>query len=96
MRCLDHGRTEWDREYRVSLGFQQDNVSVMDCIQVGNYEGVRRVGSTVLPGCCGRGFFHRSSHEFSEDTVSIHVKTETHSQDGSLELGVELTVTTFS
>lgn len=27
VRCLDHGRTEWDREYRVSLGFQQDHVS---------------------------------------------------------------------
>lgn len=77
-------------------GFRKTMTQVMDCIQVGNYEGVRRVGSTVLPGCCGRGFFHRLSHEFSEDTVSIHVKIETHCQDGSLELGVELTVTTFS
>lgn len=76
--------------------FSKTMTQVMDCIQVGNYEGVRRVGSTVLPSCCGRGFFHGPSREFSEDTVSIHVKTETHSQDGSLELGVELTVTTFS
>lgn len=70
----------------------------MDCIhtEVGNYGGVRRVGSAMPPTCCGRGFVHRLSHESSELTVPVHLKTEPHFQVGSLELGADLTVTTFS
>lgn len=46
----------------------------------------------MLPSDCRRGFFHRLSHEPSEYTVAIRL---THSQDGSLESGADITVTTF-